>query len=71
MADDPTLRWARRAVLLRQADGDDDELLGPRVVYLERLAGSDVCAGVGLEVVCSALDDEGSPAGGDVEDLLR
>src|SRR5688572_21976805 len=45
-------------VLLVDADGDDDELLGPRVVDLEALAGCDVGAHVRLELVLASLDDQ-------------
>jgi hypothetical protein len=51
VADGALLRRGTRPILLREAVGDDEELIGPRVVYLVRLPRSHVGAGVRLEVV--------------------
>jgi hypothetical protein len=51
VADGALLPRGTRPILLREADGDDEELIGPRVVNLVRLPRSHVGAGVRLEVV--------------------
>src|ERR687888_2436912 len=61
--------WGR-LVLLRRGHRHDDEVLRPRRLDLVFLAGCDVGAGVGLELVRLAVDVERALAGDDEQDLL-
>ena len=70
VTDRPPFRAGRRPVVLRSAYSEDDELLRPRIVELEALAGRDVGPRVGLELMSTAVEDERAATGDDEEDLL-
>src|SRR5262245_23474063 len=67
---DRALLGAGHRLLLRSTDGHDDQLLRAWILELHALAGRNVGAGVGLEVMSTAVEDERAGPGDDEEHLL-